>query len=126
MDPLYIEESDTNPKVVLDKDKGIFEISGRSNLENAISFYEEIMDWLDEYSRDPLEETIFNFKLEYYNSASSKVFLDVLKTLDSMYQDGIEVAVYWHHLDDEMIEEEGEIYSEMVDVPIHIVNWKPK
>jgi hypothetical protein len=124
MQAIKIKGSDDTPNVILDKDNAIFEISGRSLPEDVAAFYEPILDWLDEYSEDPLEKTVFNFKLEYFNTASSKLLLDVLLKLEDMYDDGKDILVRWHFPDDdEDMEEAGEEYADIVEVPFEQVSY---
>jgi DNA polymerase III delta prime subunit len=124
MQAIKIKGSDDTPNVILDKDNNIFEISGRSLPEDVAAFYEPILDWLDEYSEDPLEKTVFNFKLEYFNTASSKLLLDVLLKLEDMYDDGKDILVRWHFPDDdEDMEEAGEEYADIVEVPFEQVSY---
>jgi hypothetical protein len=124
MQAIKIKGSDDTPNVILDKDNGIFEISGRSLPEDVAAFYEPILDWLEAYSEDPLPKTIFNFKLEYFNTASSKLLLDVLLKLEDMFDDGKDVLVRWHFPDDdEDMEEAGEEYADIVEVPFEQVSY---
>jgi len=124
MQAIKIKGSDDTPNVILDKENGIFEISGRSLPEDVAAFYEPILDWLEEYAEDPLEKTVFNFKLEYFNTASSKLLLDVLLKLEDMYDDGKDILVRWHFPDDdEDMEEAGEEYADIVEVPFEQVSY---
>lgn len=124
MQAIKIKGSDDTPNVILDRDNSIFEISGRSLPEDVAAFYEPILDWLDEYSEDPLDKTVFNFKLEYFNTASSKLLLDVLLKLEDMYDDGKDILVRWHFPDDdEDMEEAGEEYADIVEVPFEQVSY---
>lgn len=124
MQAIKIKGSDDTPNVILDKDNGIFEISGRSLPEDVAAFYEPILEWLDEYAESPLEKTVFNFKLEYFNTASSKLLLDVLLKLEDMYDDGKDILVRWHFPDDdEDMEEAGEEYADIVEVPFEQVSY---
>ncbi|MDF1546235.1 MAG: DUF1987 domain-containing protein [Bacteroidales bacterium] len=124
MQVIKIKGSDDTPNVILDKENGIFEISGRSLPEDVAAFYEPILDWLEEYTEDPLEKTVFNFKLEYFNTASSKLLLDVLLKLEDMYDDGKDILVRWHFPDDdEDMEEAGEEYADIVEVPFEQVSY---
>ena len=124
MQAIKIKGSDDTPSVVLDKENANFEISGRSLPEDVAAFYEPILEWLDEYSESPLEKTVFNFKLEYFNTASSKLLLDVLLKLEDMFDDGKEVLVKWHFPDDdEDMEEAGEEYADIVEVPFEQVSY---
>ena len=110
---LNLEPTEDTPKVVLDKANGNFEISGRSLPEDSAEFYQPILDWLDSYKDDPNDETEFMFKLEYFNTASSKLILDVLTQLEEI--DGAKVTWYFHE-DDEDMEEAGEEFADLVDV----------
>ena len=124
MQAIKIKGSDDTPNVILDKDNGIFEISGRSLPEDVAAFYEPILEWLEDYAESPLDKTVFNFKLEYFNTASSKLLLDVLLKLEDMFDDGKEIMVRWHYPDDdEDMEEAGEEYADIVEVPFEQVSY---
>jgi hypothetical protein len=124
MDPIKIKGTDDTPQVILDKDNGIFEISGRSLPEDVAAFFEPILKWINEYSQEPLPKTVFNFKLEYFNTASSKLILDVLLKLEEMSDDGKDVLVRWHYPDDdEDMQEAGEEYADIVEVPFEQVSY---
>lgn len=124
MSVIKIQGTDDTPTVTLDKENNIFEISGRSLPEDVVVFYKPILEWLDEYKNDPLDMTVFNFKLEYFNTASSKLLLDVLLKLEDINNDGHEVLVkWWYPDDDEDMEEAGEEYSDIVDVPFEQVPY---
>lgn len=113
MEILNLEGTEDTPKILLDKNNGIFEISGRSLPEDSTEFYNPILEWLDNYSKSPNANTDFDFKLEYFNTASSKLILDVLSKLEEI--PGIKVNWYFHE-DDEDMEEAGEEFSELVDI----------
>lgn len=124
METIKIKGTDDTPHVILDADNGIFEISGRSLPEDVAAFYEPILDWLDRYAETPNEKTVFDFKLEYFNTASSKLLLDILLKLEDMVEDGKDVLVKWHFPDDdEDMEEAGEEYADIVDIPFEQVSY---
>lgn len=112
MEVLNYEGTEDTPKVVLDKANGHFEISGRSLPEDSAEFYQPILDWLSEYANSPNDETPFIFKLEYFNTASSKLILDVLSRLETI--DGASVVWYYHEDDEDMFEA-GEEFDDLVD-----------
>jgi hypothetical protein len=113
MEIINLEGTEDTPKIILDKGNGIFEISGRSLPEDSAAFYGPILEWLRRYAAEPLPETVFTFKLEYFNTASSKLILDVLTSLEDI--EGARVHWYFFE-DDEDMEEAGEEFSELVDV----------
>jgi hypothetical protein len=122
MNNINIKGTDDTPSVILDKDKGLFEISGRSLPEDVNMFYEQILDWIDEYAKSPNDRTEFNFKLEYFNTASSKVILDILLKFEEIVENGKEVVIKWHyHEDEEDMLEAGEEYADIVEIPFDYV-----
>lgn len=114
MEIINLEGTEDTPKILLDKNNGIFEISGRSLPEDSAEFYQPIIDWLDGYAGSPNESSTFVFKLEYFNTASSKLILDVLSKLEDIQSAKI---MWYFHEDDEDMEEAGEEFSELVEVP---------
>jgi hypothetical protein len=124
METIKIQGTEDTPKVILDKDNEVMEISGRSLPEDVASFYDPILTWLDEYAEGPNGKTIFNFKLVYFNTASSKLLLDVLMKLEEIHEAGNDVLIKWHYPeDDEDMEEAGEEYADIVDVPFEQVPY---
>lgn len=124
MDIIKITGTDDIPSVILDASAGKFEMSGRSLPEDVSAFYKPILDWMDEYAENANPKTVFDFKLTYFNTASSKIILDILMKLEEMSNDGKEVLIKWHYpSDDEDMEEAGEEYSEIVDVPFEKVAY---
>lgn len=124
MEVLKIESTEDNPQIVLDRESNILEISGRSLPEDVNTFYEPMMSWIEEYAKDPLDITVFNFKLTYFNTASSKIILDILTQFEEMIEEGHQVMVRWHYPEeDEDMMEAGEEYSEMIDVPFEMVSY---
>jgi hypothetical protein len=128
MRKLIIDQTENSPKVILDPDKKIFEISGESRPPDVPLFYDEILRWLDEYtlhlskshiSKDPVE---VNLDLEYFNSSSAKYILDFCKQLAHVRSKGKEVTVRWHYEDDDMdMLEVGREMSRMAKVPFEYV-----
>jgi hypothetical protein len=124
METIKIQGTEDTPKVILDKDKETMEISGRSLPEDVASFYDPILSWLDEYAASPNKKTVFNFKLVYFNTASSKLLLDILMKLEEIHEAGNDVLIRWHYPeDDEDMEEAGEEYADIVDVPFEQVPY---
>jgi hypothetical protein len=113
MDNLNLEETQDTPKVTLNASERIFELSGRSLPEDCVEFFAPILAWVREYAKSPNPETVFVFKLEYFNTASSKLILDMLQTLKSI--PGIKIVWYYYE-DDEEISDAGREFAEQVDI----------
>ena len=124
MAALRIEASDDTPLVVLDKEKQQFELSGKSMPEDVIDFYQPVLDWIKNYQLEPLESTDFNFKLVYFNTASSKLILDVLMLFEEIAESGSGVKIRWHSPEtDEDMQEAGEEYADMVDLDFEFLTY---
>lgn len=119
MEAIKLQGTDDTPTVILDKANALFEFSGRSLPEDVNSFYEPILDWLSDYAEAPNSETSVIFKLVYFNTASSKLILDILLKFEEIGEAGSNVQINWYYPDDdEDMEEAGDEYSDIVDIPI--------
>lgn len=120
MEIINFEGTEDTPKIILDKTNKIFEISGRSLPEDSSEFYKPILSWMVSYAKDPLPETIFDFKLEYFNTASSKMILDLLTELEEIKN----TKINWYFFeDDEDMEEAGEEFSELVELDFELIPY---
>lgn len=126
MNNLYIEGTDDCPDVILDKEKELFKLSGKSLPEDVSMFFAPILEWIQEYAKDPLGKTTFTIDLEYFNTASSKLLLDIFMSLEELQESGSDVEINWHYADyDEDMKEAGVEYSEMVDLKFNLILSNP-
>ena len=118
IEPIYIEKSNLTPHVILDKTKEIFLFKGRSLPQNVSDFYEPIINWLTEYIADPNPTTVITIELEYFNSSSSKAILQLIKMLETLKNNRLDVKVIWcyQEYDDDTLES-GQTFSNLVNVP---------
>ena len=124
MEALYLEETDETPGIKLDAGNNIFEFVGKSLPEDVATFYNPILDWMEQYSENLNDLTEVTFRLDYFNTASSKMILDVLLKLEEYQESGKEVKVKWYFAeDDEDMEDAGAEYSEIVDVPFEFESY---
>jgi len=118
MEALVIPEDQSTPQVILDKEKGKFEISGNSLPEDVMGFYKPVINWIENYLKQPNENSQFHVKLTYFNSASSKVILDILTMLEELPQKGNKAEIIWHYIEeDEDMLATGKEFEEMLKVP---------
>lgn len=119
---IYRDRSDFYPKMIFDKENGIFLIEGRSLPEDSEAVYGPVLEWLDEYSLSPNEETKVVFNLEYYNSASLRKFADMLKKLKRIKDEtGSKVSVVWYYEDgDESSYENAEDLASSIGIAMEM------
>ncbi|MBP8849205.1 MAG: DUF1987 domain-containing protein [Breznakibacter sp.] len=122
MEVINIKGTEDTPFVTLDKGANLFQISGRSLPEDVNQFYNPVLKWIDAYKDAPNAKTEFDFKLEYFNTASSKVILDILLKLEEIMEAGHAVVIRWHyHEDEEDMREAGEEYADIVEIPFEYI-----
>ncbi|MES2593664.1 MAG: DUF1987 domain-containing protein [Bacteroidota bacterium] len=121
MEALNLTATSDTPKVILDAVSGTFEISERCFPEDATGFFMPIIDWLKDYCKTPNPTTNFDFKLEYYNTASSKQVFKVLVLLEELSKKN-EVVISWHYSkeDSDMVAS-GERYSKLLQFKFNMV-----
>ena len=106
------------PGVILDPANNKFEMNGKSLPEDVGCFYDPILKWFSSYAENPNEETVFEMKMKYFNTSSSKMLLDILFALEEMGEEGNKVKVNWHYKEnDEDMKEAGEEYEDIVEIP---------
>ena len=118
MEKLLIEPTNYTPKVELDPQSGILFLAGKSLPENVLSFYQPIIDWIENYIVEAKNETKVICNLDYINTTSSKLILDILIRLKKLETQGKSAKVEWHYdEDDEDIKDTGIDYSDIVGMP---------
>jgi len=123
MEFLRQEGSLTTPNVLLDPDKGLIELKGKSIPENSFEFYKPLYNWLSEYSENPQPETEVNLAMEYFNTSSSKEFMKFFRKLEELHKShSTSVRIKWYHeIDDEEMMEMGESLKREVEIPLEIL-----
>jgi len=123
MEKIIIDNNhDDLPKVILDKEANIFEISGKSFPENAIEFYSPIIKWIKEYVENPNQETIFKIDLDYFSSSSSKKIFEILLELELLTETKKNITVKWFFEEsNDVVFKRSKDIQEVVNVPIEFI-----
>jgi hypothetical protein len=108
MQNIDIEATSSTPQVNFDQ-SGKLMMKGRSLILNVNEFYSPLIEWISKLNAPVVRFTI---DFDYFNSASSKQILEMLKLLDSN-NNVKDFDVFWHfEKDDEDILEIGQIFEE--------------
>lgn len=119
-----IAATDETPEVVLNHEQGVLEFSGKSLPEDVTVFYNPILEWISTYGESPKSPTKAIFKMDYFNTASSKLLLDILMKLEEIHEEHDCISVEWHYReDDEDMEEAGDEFSDIVDLPFELKEY---
>ena len=122
MNSLIIEgEDDTIPAIILDNEKGIFEITGSSHPEDAIKFYTPVFDWLTKYAEHPNTAMNFDFYFQYFNSSSSKQIFKLISILENIANKS-KVKIRWQYdREDTDMLSSGERFAKMSTIPFEFL-----
>jgi hypothetical protein len=125
MQSLIIEATEKTPFVCLDYHQREFLIQGKSIPTDAEYFYLPLMDWFDEYVRNPKQCTELKVDLDLFNISSSKRILFILYKLNDLVDRGLSVSVKWCYREgNEDMLEVGQDYAFMVKIPFEFVQKK--
>ena len=124
MEKLEIERKNNTPLVLFNSQNGRLKIEGRSIPENPGDFYDELIEWLHKYFKNPSSETIFDLNLEYVNSGSSKYLLGLFKIIKEEVKKGTKITINWYYEeDDEAIQSLGEHYKSSLKIPFNLIEY---
>lgn len=128
MNPLNITGTEDTPEISYDPDNSVLSIKGSSFPENTYNFYQPIFSWLNEFlDRNDFQNLKVHLDLTYYNSSSSKVFMNLFHLLEEHYNAGKSLMINWYYdPEDQDSLEEGEDFGVGLEaLPFHLVP-KPK
>jgi len=126
MRKLVIEATEFTPEIIFDLNKRLLTFKGVSRPEDVLSFYQPAIDWLKELealiqsqtnTKYIIPKLNIEFRLTYFNSASSKMLLRILEIIKIIQDKGIEIKIDWYYDgNDEAMYEDGVDLSEAVEI----------
>ena len=118
-----IPGTEKTPAVLFDPTTGQFELSGCSVHENAHAFFKPLLLEVAAYAKAPAGSTRVRIAMTYFNSSSAKYILDLLRLLDEAHVAGTsQVSLEWLHEPDDLdMEEAGQDYVELLEMPVEVM-----
>ncbi len=121
MTELRISATKSTPEIVLNPD-GMIRVRGRAIHENIISFFKPVEEWVNEYIKTPADVTCIDISLEYFNSASAKLLIQLFQKISYVQLKNKKFLVNWYYEEgDEDILERGEYFSSVLDIPFNFI-----
>jgi hypothetical protein len=77
---IHILPTGNTPEFIF-KHEGYIKIKGRGLFENNTEVTGQVLDWIDEYLRNPAEITYVILAFEYLNSSSTIIIVSILRKL---------------------------------------------
>lgn len=123
MEALYSTPRELFPGILLDKESGKFKIYGISCPSNAFEFYDPLFKWFDQYLTEPLENTVLDFNLTYFNTSTAKFLFILMNKFVKLSRTGKDVKIRWFYneVDDDM-KEEGEEFEKILDLKFEYIS----
>lgn len=121
MTALRIEYTKITPKIIFDPENDFFEISEKSIPHDAVAFYFPVLEWLNEYKKSPNDLSVFNFKLDYFNTASGKYILEIFRVLEQINETHRVIVKWYYEEDDEDAVESGEYFDDVVKIKFEFI-----
>jgi len=118
MENKIIEGDEMHPTVNLNADNKLMQITGISRPENPKVYFSSTFEWIRNYF-DELnhQELTVEITLEYFNTASSKILLDILELMEAYTEKGKNIHIIWcYEEDDDELLEAGEEFFDLVEV----------
>ncbi|WP_375562340.1 DUF1987 domain-containing protein [Bernardetia sp. OM2101] len=125
MENFQIEGENYIPTVNFNAETGALEISGESYHEYTIEFFQPIFEWLNNYLEQEGRTIVFNFRMTYFNTSSSRRFLEIFDLLEdySKSKNGNVTVNWYYEKDDVDMLESGEEYAEDVDLGFNLLSY---
>lgn len=121
MNDLVINATKATPAVNFSTG-GRLEIVGQSYPENAFSFFEPLIKWVEEYVKSGGPKTALVVRLSYFNTSSSKCLLDLMEILNAAHGARQTDEIHWiYEKGDEDMKESGEEFAEDMHLPFKLI-----
>jgi len=121
MEELRLPGTKSSPEVILNP-SGIIKIKGRSISENILDFFKPVEEWIIEYIKTPADITCLDITLEYFNSASAKLLIQLFMKISYVQLKNKKFIINWYYEEgDEDILERGEYFSSVLNIPFNFI-----
>ncbi len=114
MDNLFIAKTSDSPEVDFKFASHELNISGEAFPEDANKFFYPVLVGLDNYLKSIDNQDVeFNFRLTYFNSASTKMIFSIFQLLNDSACTSNRIQLNWYYdEDDDTIKDFGDEVSE--------------
>lgn len=124
MKDLSIQASPKNNTPTIEfKISGELSIYGRSIPENAIGFYNPVIDWIKNLEEPYPPKITLTISLEYFNTSTSKILLNIIKLFERVQECSTSsVVIIWqYNKEDSDMYEAGHCFQSVTKVPFEMV-----
>jgi hypothetical protein len=83
-------------ELIMKEEEGVIELQGVSRWNGTLSYYQELLDWTEEYSRNPKDTTV-NVNLDFIDPSSAELLSLFFKKLVKVRKKGYQLNVNWYY-----------------------------
>jgi len=91
---IIVRKTKISPEMILDKETCQATIVGESCPENAPEFFKPLLIFVDSCLKEK-NKIHLEFDLDYFNTTSAKLFIDLFDSLEMYYSSGSDCYVKW-------------------------------
>ena len=122
MQKLEINSTFNNPGIIFDPDNDKYEVHGHSLPEDVKEVYEPIVKWIDENFPQIDKKIEFDFKIDYFNTASAKIIQEIFYRFQKFNKDGSDISINWYYdFDDTDMREAGQDFADLFSIPMNMI-----
>jgi hypothetical protein len=111
---VQINKTNKTPYVHLSAETGVFLLEGVVLPEDTFAFFNPINMYITDYLKDPNSETKLILKLDYFNTAASRMLYNLLKSFNDAFHKTKTTVDFHYEDDDEDLSEVCDEFSEML------------
>jgi SiaC family regulatory phosphoprotein len=100
MENLVIYKTNETPEINFNV-SGLLSVKGVSIPENVTKFYTPIINWLNELEQHLPNSIQLTFEIEYINTSSTRVFLEIIKRVYAFKKQREDVVITWKYEEDD-------------------------
>ena len=120
---LELQKTTSTPYILVDEAKGYMKMEGKSFPEKTAEFFSDVNLWLDSYLEKDFGNLVFDFAMEYYNSSTLKIVMDMMLKMDRYSIGNNKITINWIAAeDDDIAIESGEdIKEDMNNLEFNVI-----
>lgn len=111
---VQINKTSKTPYIHLCADTGVFLLEGVILPEDTFEFFNPINIYVADYLKSPNEKTRVILKLDYFNTAASRMLYNILKSFNDAFHKTVTEVDFHYEDDDEDLSEVCDEFSEML------------
>lgn len=122
MERYILEATKYTPYIELDGDLSTLKISGESYPENALLLFQPLLMKIDSYFADPEAKLDIDLQIDYLNTSSSKMLIDLISKLSEYFDKGHKITAVWNYpAEDEDYREQCMMFLEDAHFPYELI-----